>query len=165
MEILVEHAQPRRDAPKISALIRVCREEKRTTLNAFTPEQEEAYLRSMPGREAVFVAYVGGEFAGFAGVSPRWSYSERLRHCGECGTWVTPGLRGKGVGRALWESGVVPWCKEQEFRHLGALVMAHNAGSIAFYERLGFHVCGYHRKVVDWDGELLDAVEIEKLLP
>jgi hypothetical protein len=32
MEILVEHAQPRRDAPKISALIRVCREEKRTTL-------------------------------------------------------------------------------------------------------------------------------------
>jgi hypothetical protein len=31
-EILVEHAQPRRDAPKISALIRVCREEKRTTL-------------------------------------------------------------------------------------------------------------------------------------
>jgi len=165
MEILVEQAQPRRDAAKISALIGTCREERRTTLNAFTPEQEEAYLLSMPDREAVFVAYVDGQFAGFAGVSPRWAYSERMRHCGECGTWVVSGFRGKGVGRALWEKGVVPWCREKGLKHLGALVMAHNVGSIAFYERLGFHVCGYHRKVVDWDGEFLDSVEIEKMLP
>ena len=71
MEIIVEHARPRRDASKISALIGICREERRTTLNAFTPEQEEAYLRGMSDREAVFVAYVGGEFVGFAGLSPR----------------------------------------------------------------------------------------------
>ena len=164
METVVEHADPARDAEKISALIGVCRYEKRTTLNAFTSEQEEAYLRDMPDREAVFVAYVGGEFAGFAGVSPRWAYSDRMRHCGECGTWVIPGLRGRGVGRALWEKGILPWCRDQGFTHLGALVMAHNRGSIAFYERMGFHVCGYHRKIVDWDGELLDAVEIERLL-
>lgn len=164
MEIIVEHARPRRDASKISALIGICREERRTTLNAFTPEQEEAYLRGMSDREAVFVAYVGGEFVGFAGLSPRWAYSERMRHCGEFGTWVMPGHRGKGVGRTLWEKGVLPWCREKGFRHLGALVVTHNVGSLAFYERLGFHVCGYHRKVVDWDGELLDAVEIEKTL-
>ena len=42
--------------------------------------------------------------------------------------------------------------------------MAHNSGAIAFYESLGFSVCGYHRRLVDWDGELLDAVEIEKWL-
>ena len=36
--------------------------------------------------------------------------------------------------------------------------------AIAFYESLGFNVCGYHRRLVDWDGELLDAVEIEKWL-
>ena len=87
-----------------------------------------------------------------------------MRHCGEFGTWVMPGHRGKGVGRTLWEKGVLPWCREKGFRHLGALVVTHNVGSLAFYERLGFHVCGYHRKVVDWDGELLDAVEIEKTL-
>ena len=36
--------------------------------------------------------------------------------------------------------------------------------SLAFYEKLGFAVCGYHRRLVDWDGELLDAVEIERWL-
>ena len=164
MEVVVEHADPGRDAERISALIGVCREERRTTLNAFTPEQEAAYLRDMPDREAVFVAYVGGEFAGFAGIAPRWAYSERMRHCGECGTWVMPLHRGKGVGRAMWERDILPWCREQGFTHIGAFVMAHNLGSVAFYERMGFHVCGYHRKVVDWDGELLDAVEIERLL-
>jgi GNAT superfamily N-acetyltransferase len=164
METVVEHADPARDAEKISALIGVCRDEKRTTLNAYTPEQEGVYLREMPEREAVYVAYVGGEFAGFAGVSQRWAYSDRMRHCGECGTWVMPKYRGRGVGRALWMDGILPWCRDQGFTHLGALVMAHNRGSIAFYERMGFHVCGYHRKVVDWDGELLDSVEIERLL-
>ena len=85
-------------------------------------------------------------------------------HCGEPGTWVMPEYRGKGVGRALWEKGILPWCRDHEFSHLGASVMAHNTGAIAFYEKQGFTVCGYHRKMVDWDGELLDAVEIELLL-
>ena len=42
--------------------------------------------------------------------------------------------------------------------------MAHNTGAISFYEKLGFKVCGYHKGMVDWDGELLDAVEIELVL-
>lgn len=101
MEVVVEHADPGRDAERISALIGVCREERRTTLNAFTPEQEAAYLRDLPDREAVFVAYVGGTFAGFAGIAPRWAYSERMRHYSKDGTWVMPQHRGKGVGRTL----------------------------------------------------------------
>ncbi len=71
-----------------------------------------------------------------------------------------PEMRGRGVGSALWMEGILPFCVETGFRHVGAFVMAHNMGAIAFYESLGFNVCGYHRRLVDWDGELLDAVEI-----
>ena len=162
MNVCVEHADPARDAGDISRLIGVCRAERRTVLNAYTPEEEAEYLMSLGPRDAVFVATVDGEFAGFAGVAARWTYTDRCRHCAEVGTWVTPNHRGMGVSRALLERGVLSWYREKGFTHIGAVVMAHNAGSIAFYERLGFHVCGYHRKVIDWDGELLDSVEIER---
>ena len=161
MSVDVATAVPESDAAPIANLIDICRDERRTILNIFTPDEERAYLEAMGPREAVFVARVNGEFAGFAGVAPRWEYSERLRHCGEGGTYVMPGIRRRGVGSALWRAGVFPFCREAGFRHVGAFVMAHNVGTIAFYESLGFKVCGYHRRLVDWDGELLDAVEIE----
>jgi GNAT superfamily N-acetyltransferase len=161
MAIVVGHAEAVRDAWPISRLINICVDERRTVLNRFTMEEERDYLLGLGSREAVFVAYVGGVFAGFAGVAPRWGYSDRLVHCGEPGTWVMPEYRGKGVGRALWEKGIFPWCREHRFTHLGACVMAHNTGAIAFYEKQGFKICGYHSRMVDWDGEKLDSVEIE----
>ncbi|UCD45357.1 MAG: GNAT family N-acetyltransferase [Candidatus Bathyarchaeota archaeon] len=164
MSVDVARAVPESDTAPIANLIEICRGERRTVLNSFTPEEERAYLEAMGPREAVFVAKVDGEFAGFAGIAPRWGYSERLRHCAECGTWVMPGMRGRGVGSALWRAGVLPFCREAGFRHIGAFVMAHNTGAIAFYESLGFSICGRHRRLVDWDGEFLDAVEIEMWL-
>jgi ribosomal protein S18 acetylase RimI-like enzyme len=160
----VEHVIPERDAAYIAQLINICREERRTVLNHFTTDDERAYLESMGPREAVFVAYENGEFAGFAGITPRWGYSERLSHCGEGGTWVMPELRGRGVGTALWREGIFPFCQGNGFRHVGASVMAHNKGAISFYESIGFRICGYHRCLIDWDGELLDALEIETWL-
>ena len=75
-----------------------------------------------------------------------------------------PEFRGIGVGRALWVDGILPWCKVNGFSHLGAMVLAHNVGSIMFYEKLGFNVVGYHSKIVCWDNEYLDEVEIEQVL-
>lgn len=81
----IERALPERDTSPIFRLIEICRVERRTVLNGFTPE-ERAYLEAMSPREQVFVANMNGEFAGFAGIAPRGSYSERLSHCGEGGT-------------------------------------------------------------------------------
>jgi ribosomal protein S18 acetylase RimI-like enzyme len=53
---------------------------------------------------------------------------------------------------------------ENGFRHAGTFVMAHNQGAISFYESIGFRVCGNHRHLIDWDGEFLDALEIEAWL-
>jgi len=164
MKILVEHAVPIRDARYIAHLINICREERRTVLSHFTENEERSYLENMGLREAVFVARVEEQFAGFAGIAPRWGYSDRLKHCGEGGTWVMPVWRGKGVGTSLWREGIIPWCKKVGFKHIGFFVMAHNKGAIAFYESLGFRVCGSHRRLVHWNGEYLDAIEMERWL-
>lgn len=164
-EIEVMRADPALDSQDIARLISICREERRTILDHYTVEEEREYIKNLHPREAVFVARIDRvEFAGFASVARRWLYSKRLKHCGEVGTWVTPACRRCGVGTALWQIGVFPWCRKQGFKHLGFLIMAHNTGSIAFYESLGFRVCGYHRRVVNWDGEFLDAKEMERWL-
>lgn len=164
MGVIIRYADPAKDSTSISQLIQTCIGERRTLLPPYSPEEERAYLENLQPREAVFVAYIGDEFAGFAGVAPRWPYSDRLRHCGEPGTWVDPGFRGMGVGRALWEDGVIPWCRANGLTHLGAMVLAHNTGSVAFYEKMGFNVVGEHHKVAKWGDEYLDTVEIERLL-
>jgi len=82
LQIEIEHAVAERDAAPISRLIGICRSERRTVLDEYPPEAERAYIEGLGPREAVFVARVDGEFAGFAGIAPRWGYSERLRHCG-----------------------------------------------------------------------------------
>ena len=104
----IERALPERDASPISRLIETCREERRTVLNGFTPEEERAYLESMGPREQVFVAYMDGKFAGFAGIAPRWSYSERLSHCGEGGDMGDAGDEGARRGIGPVEGGDIP---------------------------------------------------------
>jgi len=164
-EIEVMRADPDLDSQDIARLIRICRKERHTVLDHYTVEEEREYMKNLHPREAVFVARIDRVgFAGFAGIARRWPYSKRLEHCGEVGTWVTPAYRRCGVGTALWQIGVFPWCRKQGFKHLGFFIMAHNAESIAFYESLGFRVCGYHRRIVNWDGEFLDAIEMERWL-
>lgn len=161
MGIKILQADPDRDSEPISKLINICIAEKRTVLPPYSPEEEKQYLENLADREAVFVAYIDDQFVGFAGMAPRWACSNKLQHCGEGGTWVMPEYRGRGIGRALWEQGVFPWCSQVGLSNLGATVMAHNIGSIAFYEKLGFRVNGYHQKMVKWGEDYLDSVEIE----
>ena len=54
----IERALPERDTLPISRLIEICRVERRTVLNGFTPEEERAYLEAMGPREQVFVAHM-----------------------------------------------------------------------------------------------------------
>lgn len=84
--IEVRTADPVQDAGRIAILIDICRRERRTILDHYTEEEEKVYIENLHSRDAVFVAYLDGEFAGFAGIARRWGYSERLKHCGEAGT-------------------------------------------------------------------------------
>ena len=162
VDIVVEHALPNRDAGNIANLINLCAENRWTVLNMFTEEEERAYLEGMGPREAVFVAFVDGDFAGFSGLAPKVGYSDRLLHCAEGGTWVLPEYWGTGVSKALWRQGNFPFGGRVGFSHYSHFVPVHNARAIRHYERLGFRICGYRREYVEWpDGSLEDAVLME----
>ncbi|MFX0211147.1 MAG: GNAT family N-acetyltransferase [Candidatus Hodarchaeota archaeon] len=161
--IQIERADPRRDSEDIAKLIQICREEGKTVLDHYTAKDEENYIKNLPSRDAIFVARKEGlKFAGFASINQRFHYSERLKHCGEVGTWTRPEFRRQGVGLSLWKKGIIPWCQKMGFKHLGFSIMVQNKEGIAFYEHLGFHVCGYHRKLIfGYDGKYIDALEME----
>jgi RimJ/RimL family protein N-acetyltransferase len=161
-DIVVEHAVPERDAGELARLINLCVENQWTVLNEFTEETERAYLEAMGSREAVFVAYVEGEFAGFSGLAPKVGYSDLLLHCAERGTWVLPKYWGSGVSKALWLRGNFPFGRKVGFHHYSHFVPVHNTRAIRHYEKLGFRVCGCRRRYVEWpDGSLEDAVLME----
>ena len=64
MKIEIEHAVPERDAPHISELIDVCRSERRTVLNSFSPEEERAYIEELgPGRRPSSRGWTGSSRA------------------------------------------------------------------------------------------------------
>ncbi|MFX0173304.1 MAG: GNAT family N-acetyltransferase [Candidatus Hodarchaeota archaeon] len=161
--IQIIRADPERESKDISKLIKICREEKKTVLDNYTAHGEEIYIKNLPPRDAIFVArQEGPTFAGFASVNQRFHYSERLKHCGEVGTWIMLKFRRKGVDSSLWKRGIIPWCQKMGFKHLGFAIIAQNKEGIAFYEHLGFHVCGYHRKLIlGYDGKYIDALEME----
>lgn len=161
--IHIMRANPVRDSHDIAKLIQICRSERKTVLNEYTVEEEREYLSNLPPRDSVFVARIkDGLFAGFASINQRYQYSERLKHCGETGTWVMPAFRRQGVGKSLWEKGIFPWCWKHDYKHLGFFIMSDNKEGINFYESLGFHVCGYHRKLVyGHEGTFIDAIEME----
>lgn len=161
--IHVRHADSLKDAENIASLIEICRNERSTILDRFTTDQEKEFLENLPSKMAVFVAYINGKFAGFASIGSRFS-SKRLQHCGSNGTWVKPSFRRSGVGKKLWLEGVLPWSHNVGFRHLGFFVMSHNRNAIAFYESLGFKVIGCHQRLVNWEGQFLDAIEMEMWL-
>lgn len=161
-KIIIEHADPERDSTDIAKLINLCRENRWTVLNEFTAEEESEYLRNMGSREAVFVATINNEFAGFSGLAPRFSYSDKMLHCAEGGTWVLPDHWSKGVGKTLWLEGNFPFGKRVGFRHYGHFVPINNKRAIRHYEKLGFRACGYHRRFIQWSPEEFeDAVEME----
>jgi len=161
--IQVTRADPVRDSQDIVSLIQICRTERKTVLNEYTVAEERDYIINLPPRDAVFVARITDNlFAGFASINMRYRHSERLKHCGETGTWVMPAFRRQGIGKALWEKGIFPWCQKHGFKHLGFSILADNREGINFYESLGFRVCGYHRKLVyGYEGTLIDAIEME----
>ncbi|WP_455463885.1 N-acetyltransferase family protein [Candidatus Hodarchaeum mangrovi] len=150
------------DVKDIVFLINICRQEETTILDSYTDEEERVFLKNLRPREAVLVARTDqDEFLGFASIMQRFE-STRLSHCGETGTWVMPSFRRQGIGKSLWRKGIFPWCRKNGFKHLGFFVMANNKTALCFYENLGFHICGYHRKLIlSNKSGYSDALEME----
>lgn len=84
-----------------------------------------------------FVALDGGEVCGFAAVG----YAAWNRRLTIEDIEVSPGHRGRGIGRALMEH-AAEFARERGAEHLWLEVSTVNAPAVHAYRRMGFGFCG-----------------------
>ncbi|MET9322272.1 GNAT family N-acetyltransferase [Streptomyces sp. NPDC003038] len=91
-----------------------------------------------------YVALDGGRLCGFAAVG----YSAWNRRLTIEDIEVSPGDRGRGIGRALMECAAA-FARERGAEHLWLEVSSVNAPAVHAYRRLGFTLCGLDTTLYD----------------
>jgi len=81
-----------------------------------------------------------------------------MAHVGQLGTYVRSDLRGQGIGRRLFEA-TLGFALSHDYRKFVIQVRATNAAALAYYQSLGFTVCGRYTRHV-----LIDGVEEDEVL-
>ncbi len=128
-----------------------------------TPEDIEETLRAGEGRYPFLVAEAGGRVIGWASVS-----SYRPRECyagiGEFSIYVHEDAQGTGVGKVLLPA-LIDEAEKAGFWKLLSRVFPFNTGSRRLCAACGFREVGTYEKHAQLDGEWLDVVIVERLIP
>jgi phosphinothricin acetyltransferase len=116
-----------------------------------------------PARFPVLVAEEAGAILGWASIGPY-----RPRQCyagvGEFSVYVDAAARGRGVGRALVGQ-LIAEARRRGYWKLLSRIFPSNAKSLALCRALGFREVGVYEKHGRLDGQWLDVVIVERLIP
>jgi L-amino acid N-acyltransferase YncA len=128
-----------------------------------TTQDIESTLRAGEGRFPFLVAEIGGRVLGWASVS-----TYRPRECyagiGEFSIYVHEDARGKGVGKVLLPK-LVEAAEAAGFWKLLSRIFPFNHASLKLCVTCGFREVGTYEKHAQLDGEWLDVVIVERLIP
>jgi L-amino acid N-acyltransferase YncA len=116
-----------------------------------------------PDRYPFLVAADGDEVIGWACLSayrPRACYSG----IGEFSIYLDRAARNRGVGRRLLTA-LLDAAREHGYWKLVSRVFPHNAASRALCRACGFREVGVYEKHGQLDGQWLDVVIVERLIP
>jgi phosphinothricin acetyltransferase len=114
-------------------------------------------------RFPLLVADDGGSVLGWAGISayrPRACYAG----IGEFSIYLDRAARGRGIGRALLAS-LVDAARDRGYWKLVSRVFPFNAASRAVCRSCGFREVGIYEKHGRLDGQWVDVVIVERLIP
>jgi len=114
-------------------------------------------------RFPMLVAEHGGRILGWAGAS---SYRPRACYAGiaEVSVYLDATARGQGIGRVLLES-LIDSARARGFWKLVSRVFPFNTASRAVCRACGFREVGVYEKHGALDGQWLDVVIVERLIP
>ncbi|MEO6914185.1 MAG: arsinothricin resistance N-acetyltransferase ArsN1 family A [Candidatus Baltobacteraceae bacterium] len=133
-----------------------------------TAPKTEAEIREWWAQHgARFVVLVAlakdAEIAGWASLNP---FSHRCAHAAiaDLSVYVSRNLRGHGMGAVLL-SAIEPFALKHEFRKIVLHALNKNEAGKRLYRRLGYEEVGVFRQHGKLEGEFVDVVAMEKILP
>jgi L-amino acid N-acyltransferase YncA len=121
------------------------------------------WITDSRGRYPIVVAEREDSVMGFASVSA-YSSRECYRGIGEFSIYVEEGRHGHGVGRRLLNA-LIRRAAQQGFWKLLSRVFLFNEASRSLCKSCGFREVGIYEQHAQLDGQWLDVVIVERLLP
>ncbi|MGP0583542.1 GNAT family N-acetyltransferase [Paenibacillus timonensis] len=83
--------------------------------------------------------------------------SPKARHKGTVfGLYVTPGMRGQGIGQVLMQELLSRAKQLDGLEQLNLAVVSTNGMALKLYESMGFRTYGTERRALKWDGKYYD---------
>jgi len=132
-----------------------------TTLR--TAEDRRTWLRAIDGHYPAIVAEVGGKIVGWAGAG-----AYRTRECydgiGEFSVYVRRDWRGQHIGDQLLPA-LIAEAERLGLWKLLSRIFLFNESSRALCRKYGFREVGIYEKHGKLDGQWLDVVIVERLIP
>ena len=129
------------------------------------PRSGEDILVRLGDRERfpMLVAEDAGRVVGWAGLS---SYRPRACYAGiaEVSVYMDASSRGRGIGRRLLEA-LIDMARARGFWKLVSRVFPFNTASRSLCHACGFREVGVYEKHGSLDGQWLDVVIVERLIP
>lgn len=132
------------DAEEIIAILNGIASERIYTAisRPWSADEQRRCLLSLSAREAIHVAEPGGKaIIGYQTLGLWAPTLESMAHVGQIGTFLSPQWRRQGVGKALFLS-TLEFARRHDYLKFVIQVRASNVTAQAFYQRLGFCLCG-----------------------
>ena len=115
-------------------------------------DRVEWFRDHRPDGHPIFVAEVDGQEAGWCSLSPYRPGRAALRFTAEISYYIASAYHRRGIGTALVEHALAA-CPALGIRHLFAIVLEGNRGSVRLLQKMGFEQWGYLPRVADFDGK------------
>ena len=163
MTLIIRHADPN-DAAAIADIYNQGIADRGATFETEARSVEDIITRlSGEPRFPVLVAVDAGTVIGWAGLS---SYRPRACYAGiaEFSIYLDRATRGRGIGRQLLER-LVDAARERGYWKLVSRIFPFNAASRALCRITGFREVGVYQKHARLDGQWIDVVIVERLIP
>ena len=105
-----------------------------------------------PEKYPIYVAEVEGSVVGWCSLSAYRQGRAAFRFTAEISYYIASAHHRRGFGTALIEH-VMTACPTLQVRHLFAIVLESNQGSVRLLEKMGFEKWGYLPQVANFDGK------------
>ena len=115
-------------------------------------EDRLAWFREhRPDEHPIFVAEADGHVAGWCSLSPYRPGRAALRFTAEISYYIASAHHRQGIGTVLAEYALAA-CPALGIKHVFAIVLEGNQGSVRLLQKMGFEQWGYLPRVADFDG-------------